>query len=59
VLGRTLEPGSTILVGRKADVGEGEPEVDLVVVPPDLTAEKVTVPPEEPGVEADETGSAE
>jgi ATP-dependent Clp protease ATP-binding subunit ClpC len=59
VLGRTLEPGSTILVGRKAEVGDGEPEVDLVVVPPDLTAEKVTVPPEEPGVEADETGSAE
>jgi ATP-dependent Clp protease ATP-binding subunit ClpC len=49
VLGRTLEPGSTILVGRKADVEEGEEaEVDIVVLPPDVTAEHVTVPPAEP-----------
>jgi ATP-dependent Clp protease ATP-binding subunit ClpC len=49
VLGRSLEPGSTILVGRKGQVAEGEPEVDLVVVPPDLSAaDAVTVPPEEP-----------
>jgi ATP-dependent Clp protease ATP-binding subunit ClpC len=48
VLGRTLEPGSTILVGRKAEVEEGETEVDIVVLPPDFEAEKVTVPPEEP-----------
>jgi ATP-dependent Clp protease ATP-binding subunit ClpC len=48
VLGRSLEPGSTILVGRKGQVAEGEPEVDLVVLPPDLSADKVTVPPEEP-----------
>jgi ATP-dependent Clp protease ATP-binding subunit ClpC len=48
VLGRSLEPGSTILVGRKGEVADGEPEVDLVVVPPDLSADKVTVPPEEP-----------
>jgi ATP-dependent Clp protease ATP-binding subunit ClpC len=48
VLGRSLEPGSTILVGRKGQVTEGEPEVDLVVLPPDLSADKVTVPPEEP-----------
>jgi ATP-dependent Clp protease ATP-binding subunit ClpC len=47
VLGRSLEPGSTILVGRKPVVEEGEPEVDLVVIPPDVSAEKVTVPPEE------------
>ncbi len=47
VLGRSLEPGSTILVGRKTDVAEGEQEVDLVVLPPDISAEKVTVPPEE------------
>src|SRR5215211_1489235 len=47
VLGRSLEPGSTILVGRKGEVEEGETEVDIVVVPPDVTAEKVTVPPEE------------
>ncbi len=48
VLGRSLEPGSTILVGRKGEVEEGETEVDIVVLPPDVTAEKVTVPPEEP-----------
>ena len=47
VLGRSLEPGSTILVGRKGEVEEGETEVDIVVLPPDVTAEKVTVPPEE------------
>src|SRR5438445_10942316 len=45
VLGRSLEPGSTILVGRKGEVLEGEQEVDIVVLPPDVTAEKVTVPP--------------
>src|SRR5437667_184960 len=45
VLGRSLEPGSTILVGRKGEVAEGESEVDLVVLPPDVTAEQVTVPP--------------
>jgi len=56
VLGRSLEPGSTILVGRKTQVEEGETEVDLVVVPPDVTAEKVTVPPEEPAeAEPEET----
>jgi ATP-dependent Clp protease ATP-binding subunit ClpC len=59
VLGRTLEPGSTILVGRKADVEpiegvEGAPEVDIVVLPPDVTAERVTVPPEEPAGEPEE-----
>ena len=47
VLGRSLEPGSTILVGRKGEIVEGETEVDIVVLPPDVTAEKVTVPPEE------------
>jgi len=46
VLGRTLEPGSTILVGRRLE--DGEDEVDIVVMPPDVTAERVTVPPEEP-----------
>jgi len=44
VLGRTLEPGSTILVSRK---GETE-EVDMTVIPGEVTPEKVTVPPEEP-----------
>jgi ATP-dependent Clp protease ATP-binding subunit ClpC len=51
VLGRTLEPGSTILVGRKAEVAEGENEVDIVVVPPEVTAERVTVPADEPPAE--------
>ena len=44
VLGRSLEPGSKILVGRKAEVEEGETEVDIVVLPPDVTAERVTGP---------------
>ncbi len=43
VLGRELEPGSTILVDRKnAD------EVDITVIPGEITPEKVTVPPDEP-----------
>jgi ATP-dependent Clp protease ATP-binding subunit ClpC len=58
VLGRSLEPGSTILVGRKGDIVEGETEVDIVVLPPDVTAEKVTVPPEEPS-EPEETSVEE
>src|SRR5712692_8836132 len=45
VLGRTVEPGSTILVSRK---GETE-EVDMTVIPGEVTPEDVvTVPPEEP-----------
>jgi ATP-dependent Clp protease ATP-binding subunit ClpC len=45
VLGRSLDPGATILVGRK---GESE-EVDIEVIPGAPPAEdKVTVPPEEP-----------
>jgi ATP-dependent Clp protease ATP-binding subunit ClpC len=46
VLGRSLKPGSTILVDRK----EGsEEEVDISVVEPaEEELEKVTVPPEEP-----------
>jgi ATP-dependent Clp protease ATP-binding subunit ClpC len=49
VLGRQLEPGSTILVSRKANE-DGEPgeEVDITVIPGDVTPEQVTVPPEEP-----------
>jgi ATP-dependent Clp protease ATP-binding subunit ClpC len=48
VLGRSLEPGSTILVARK-----GEEEVDIEVIPgaPPVD-EKVTVPPAEPEAEA-------
>jgi ATP-dependent Clp protease ATP-binding subunit ClpC len=59
VLGRTLEPGSTILVGRKVDAAEGEPQVDIVVVPPEVTAERVTVPADEPEVEPAEESSSE
>src|SRR5213595_3438692 len=43
VLGRSLEPNSTILVARKNDE-----EVDITVIPGEITPEKVTVPPEEP-----------
>ena len=43
VLGRELGPGSTILVDRKND-----DEVDITVIPAEITPEKVTVPPDEP-----------
>src|ERR1700675_4399860 len=43
VLGRNLEPGSTILVDRK-----NEDEVDTTTPPGHFTPEKVTFPPEEP-----------
>jgi ATP-dependent Clp protease ATP-binding subunit ClpC len=50
VLGRELEPGSTILVGRTRNA-DGEPgdDVDITFIPGEVTPEKVTVPPEEPG----------
>ena len=49
VLGRELEPGSTILVGRtRNEDGEPGDEVDITFIPGDVTPEKVTVPPEEP-----------
>src|SRR6266513_629082 len=45
VLGRTVDPGSTILVSRKGDTEE----VDMTVIPGEVTPEDVvTVPPEEP-----------
>jgi ATP-dependent Clp protease ATP-binding subunit ClpC len=51
VLGRSLDPGSTILVTRKGE----EEEVDITVIPPALPEEEmVTVPPEEPEAEAGE-----
>ncbi|MFL5967840.1 MAG: AAA family ATPase, partial [Gaiellaceae bacterium] len=40
VLGRSLEPGSTILVGRAADATE----VDITVIPGEIAPEKITVP---------------
>jgi ATP-dependent Clp protease ATP-binding subunit ClpC len=49
VLGRELGPGSTILVDRK-----NEDEVDITVIPAEITPEKVTVPPEEPVDSADD-----
>jgi ATP-dependent Clp protease ATP-binding subunit ClpC len=58
VLGRSLKPGSTIVVDRKE--GETE-EVDIRVVegpPPEEEREKVTVPPEPPADEADEPDEA-
>jgi ATP-dependent Clp protease ATP-binding subunit ClpC len=49
VLGRELEPGSTILVGRtRTEDGEPGDEVDITFIPGEVTPEKVTVPPEEP-----------
>ena len=49
VLGRELGPGATILVDRKND-----DEVDITVIPAEITPEKVTVPPEEPLDSAEE-----
>ena len=50
VLGRTLEPGSTILVSRKGDTEE----VDMTMIPGEVTPEKITVPPEEPMASGDD-----
>jgi ATP-dependent Clp protease ATP-binding subunit ClpC len=60
VLGRNLEPGSTILVGRKRNE-DGDPtsEVDITIIPGEVTPEKVTVPPEEPSDSADDEEPAE
>jgi len=62
VLGRSLEPGSTILVGRKVDdEGEPTPEVDITVIPGEVTPEKITVPAggdgETPTDSADDPGT--
>jgi ATP-dependent Clp protease ATP-binding subunit ClpC len=60
VLGRAIEPGSTILVSRKVNE-DGEPteEADITFIPGDVTPEKVTVPPEEPSASggSDDLGS--
>jgi ATP-dependent Clp protease ATP-binding subunit ClpC len=48
VLGRELEPGSTILVGRaRNEDGEPSDDVDITFIPGEVTPEKVTVPPED------------
>jgi ATP-dependent Clp protease ATP-binding subunit ClpC len=45
VLGRSLEPGATILVARKPETDE----VDITMIPGTMTAEDVvTVPPDTP-----------
>jgi ATP-dependent Clp protease ATP-binding subunit ClpC len=49
VLGAELTPGSTIMVDRK-----GEDEVDITIIPGEITPEKVTVPPDEPTDSADD-----
>jgi ATP-dependent Clp protease ATP-binding subunit ClpC len=54
VLGRQFEPGSTILVDRK-----NEDEVDITIIPGEITPEKVTVPPDEPTDSADDEDSDE
>jgi ATP-dependent Clp protease ATP-binding subunit ClpC len=54
VLGRQLEPGSTILVARtRTDDGDPGDEVDITFIPGEVTPEKVTVPAEEPAASAD------
>ena len=56
VLGRSMEPGSTIVVARK-----NEEEVDITVVPP-VVPEAITVPAGEPETasqdSSDDNGSA-
>ncbi|MBX5473960.1 MAG: ATP-dependent Clp protease ATP-binding subunit [Thermoleophilia bacterium] len=60
VLGRELEPGSTILVGRaRNEDGEPTDEVDITFIPGEVTPEKVTVPPDEPSASADGDESAD
>jgi len=55
VLGRQLEPGSTILVARtRTEDGEPGDEVDITFIPGEVTPEKVTVPADEPAASADE-----
>jgi ATP-dependent Clp protease ATP-binding subunit ClpC len=51
VLGRELDPGSTILVARKLNEdGEPSEEVDITFIPGEVTPEQVTVPPADPEV---------
>jgi ATP-dependent Clp protease ATP-binding subunit ClpC len=54
VLGRELEPGSTILVARtRTEDGEPGDEVDITFIPGEVTPEKVTVPADEPTASTD------
>jgi ATP-dependent Clp protease ATP-binding subunit ClpC len=57
VLGRSIKPGATILVGRKGDESE---EVDITIIdgpPPEAEPEKVTVPAEEPSAESEDSNT--
>jgi ATP-dependent Clp protease ATP-binding subunit ClpC len=63
VLGRELEPGSTILVTRAVNE-DGEPgeEVEITFIPGEVTPEKVTDPPVEAqatAADSDDTPAAE
>ncbi len=59
VLGRELEPGSTILVARtRTEDGEPGDEVDITFIPGEVTPEKVTVPAEEPAASDDPSDDA-
>ncbi|HZT45710.1 MAG TPA: ATP-dependent Clp protease ATP-binding subunit [Gaiellaceae bacterium] len=53
VLGRQLEEGSTVLVGRKAGEDGAADEVDITFIPGEVTPEKITVPPDEPSAPED------
>jgi ATP-dependent Clp protease ATP-binding subunit ClpC len=60
VLGRDLESGSTILVGRKGGEGENATdEVDITIIPAEVTPERVTVPPEPPEASAEDDSEPE
>ncbi|HEY1317896.1 MAG TPA: AAA family ATPase, partial [Gaiella sp.] len=55
VLGRELTEGSTIVVDRREDAGPDEPKVEMRVIEGEVQPEPVTVPPEPPASEDDET----
>ena len=55
VLGRELTEGSTIVVDRREDPGPDDPKVEMRVIEGEVQPEPVTVPPEAPASEDDET----
>ncbi len=54
VLGREVTPGSTILVDKKRD-SDDEVEIEIIPGAPPEDMDKVTVPPEEPVAEGDDS----
>ena len=54
VLGREITPGSTILVDKKRD-SDDEVEIEIIPGAPPEDMDKVTVPPEEPVAEGDDS----